>query len=75
MFEHSEPTNTSSVFFDLPRHQNLTFAGGREYLFFLPNGYQLMCRLSGLLFRIASMAFPGAPLPGDNRVLVIEARA
>jgi 2-polyprenyl-3-methyl-5-hydroxy-6-metoxy-1,4-benzoquinol methylase len=77
MDEYSEPTHISPIFFDLLQRQYLNLAGVqlREHLLFPPNGYQLTRRPLALLFRIASMAFSGESLLGDNHVLVIEARS
>lgn len=76
MDEYSEPTHISPVFFDLLQRQYLKLASVqlRDHLLFPPNGFQLTRRPLALLFRIATMAFRGESLLGDNHVLVIEAR-
>jgi SAM-dependent methyltransferase len=75
MDEHGEPTHISPIFFDLLQRQFLPLAGVqlREHLLFPPNGYQLTRRPLAWLFRIASLAFSGESLLGDNHVLVLEA--
>jgi 2-polyprenyl-3-methyl-5-hydroxy-6-metoxy-1,4-benzoquinol methylase len=74
MDEHGEPTHISPVFFDLLQRQFLPRAGLRlrEHLVFPPNGYQLTRKPFAWTFRLASIAFPGEALLGDNHVLVLE---
>lgn len=76
MDERGDPTHISPIFFDLFRRHFLPQAGMvlRRHLLFPPKGYQLTRRPLALLFRIASLAFPGDCLLGDNHVLVLEAR-
>lgn len=75
MDEHGEPTHISPVFFDLLRRQFLPRAGLRlrEHLLFPPNGYQLTRKPIAWTLRLASFAFPGEVLLGDNHVFVLEA--
>ena len=75
MDEHGEPTHISPVFFDLLRRQFLPRAGLRlrEHLVFPPDGYQLTRKPIAWTLRLASLAFPGDALLGDNHVLVLEA--
>jgi 2-polyprenyl-3-methyl-5-hydroxy-6-metoxy-1,4-benzoquinol methylase len=75
MDEHSEPTHISPVFFDLLRRQFLPRAGLRlrEHLVFPPNGYQLSRKPIAWALRLASIAFAGDSLLGDNHIFVVEA--
>ena len=75
MDEHSEPTHISPVFFDLLQRQFLPRAGLRlrEHLVFPPNGYQLTRKPIAWTFRLASLAFSGEALLGDNHIFVLEA--
>jgi len=72
--EHSEPTHISPIFFDLLQRQFLLRARLqlREHLLFPPNGYQLTRRPIAWTLRLASLAFHGPFLLGDNHVLVLE---
>jgi 2-polyprenyl-3-methyl-5-hydroxy-6-metoxy-1,4-benzoquinol methylase len=74
MDNHSEPTHISPVFFDLLRRQFLPRVGLRlrEHLVFPPYGYQLTRKPIALAFRLASLAFPGEALLGDNHIFVLE---
>jgi 2-polyprenyl-3-methyl-5-hydroxy-6-metoxy-1,4-benzoquinol methylase len=74
MDEHSEPTHISPVFFDLLQRQFLPRAGLRlrEHLVFPPNGYQLTRKPIAWAMWLASFAFSGAALRGDNHILVVE---
>ncbi len=45
----------------------------REHLVFPPNGYQLTRKPIAWALRLASVAFSGAALLGDNHILVLEA--
>jgi 2-polyprenyl-3-methyl-5-hydroxy-6-metoxy-1,4-benzoquinol methylase len=75
MDERSEPTHISPVFFDLLQRQFLPRAGLRlrEHLLFPPNGYQLTRKPIAWAMRIASLAFSGDALLGDNHVFVLGA--
>jgi SAM-dependent methyltransferase len=75
--EYPEPMHIFLVLFDLLQHQypNLACGKFRKQLLFSPNGHQLTRRLLGLLFRIASVAFPGESLLSENFVMAIEAQA
>jgi 2-polyprenyl-3-methyl-5-hydroxy-6-metoxy-1,4-benzoquinol methylase len=75
MDEHSEPTHISPVFFDLLQRQFLPRAGLRlrEHFVFPPDGYQLTRKPMGWTFRLASFAFSGNALLGDNHIFVLEA--
>ena len=75
MDEFSEPTHISPIFFDLLQRQFLPRAGLRlrEHLLFPPNGYQLTRKPVAWALRLASFAFPGDALLGDNHILVVEA--
>jgi 2-polyprenyl-3-methyl-5-hydroxy-6-metoxy-1,4-benzoquinol methylase len=75
MDEHSEPTHISPVFFDLLQRQFLPRAGLRlrEHLVFPPDGYQLTRKPIAWTLRIASLAFSGKALLGDNHIFVLEA--
>jgi 2-polyprenyl-3-methyl-5-hydroxy-6-metoxy-1,4-benzoquinol methylase len=75
MDERSEPTHISPVFFDLLRRQFLPRTGLRlrEHLVFPPNGYQLTRKPIAWAMRLASLAFSGDALLGDNHILVLEA--
>lgn len=75
MDERSEPTHISPVFFDLLRRQFLPRAGLRlrDHLVFPPNGYQLTRKPLSWALRLASFAFSGDALLGDNHVFVFEA--
>jgi len=77
MDEHSEPTHISPVFLDLLQRQFLPRAGLRlrEHFVFPPNGYQLTRKPIAWAMRLASLAFSGAALLGDNHVFVVEARS
>jgi 2-polyprenyl-3-methyl-5-hydroxy-6-metoxy-1,4-benzoquinol methylase len=77
MDEHGEPTHISPIFFDLLQRQYLPRAGVRlrEHLVFPPNGFQLTRRPLAWGLRLASLAFPGRSIVGDNHILVIEARS
>jgi 2-polyprenyl-3-methyl-5-hydroxy-6-metoxy-1,4-benzoquinol methylase len=74
MDEHREPTHISPVFFDLLRRQFLPRAGLRlrDHLVFPPNGYQLTRKPIAWALRLASFAFSGDALLGDNHVFVVE---
>jgi 2-polyprenyl-3-methyl-5-hydroxy-6-metoxy-1,4-benzoquinol methylase len=76
MDEHSEPTHISPIFFDLLARQYLPLAGLRlrEHLVFPPDGFQVTRKPLAWGLRLASMAFSGQSLLGDNHVLVVEAR-
>ena len=75
MDEHSEPTHISPVFFDLLQRQFLPRASLRlrDHLVFPPNGYQLTRKPIAWAFRLASFAFSGDALLGDNHIFVLEA--
>jgi 2-polyprenyl-3-methyl-5-hydroxy-6-metoxy-1,4-benzoquinol methylase len=75
MDEHSEPTHISPVFFDLLRRQFLPRVGLRlrDHLLFPPNGYQLTRKPIAWALRLASFAFSGDALLGDNHIFVLEA--
>ncbi len=75
MDEHSEPTHISPIFFDLLRRQFLPRVGLRlrEHFVFPPGGYQLTRKPLARAFRLASFAFSGEALLGDNHVFVLEA--
>ncbi len=75
MDELGEPTHISPVFYDLLKRQFLPRAGlrMREHLVFPPNGYQLTRKPIAWALRLASVAFSGAALLGDNHILVLEA--
>jgi 2-polyprenyl-3-methyl-5-hydroxy-6-metoxy-1,4-benzoquinol methylase len=75
MDERSEPTHISPVFFDLLQRQFLPRAGLRlrAHLVFPPNGYQLTRKPLAWAMRLASFAFSGEALLGDNHILVVEA--
>jgi 2-polyprenyl-3-methyl-5-hydroxy-6-metoxy-1,4-benzoquinol methylase len=75
MDERSEPTHISPVFFDLLLRQFLPRAGLRlrDHLVFPPNGYQLTRKPIAWALRLASFAFSGDALLGDNHVFVVEA--
>ena len=75
MDEHGEPTHISPVFLDLLQRQFLPRAGLRlrEHLVFPPNGYQLTRKPIAWAMRLASLAFSGEALLGDNHIFVIEA--
>lgn len=75
MDEYSEPTHISPIFFDLFKRQFLPLAGLRlrEHLVFPPNGYQLTRKPIAWSLRVASAAFSGDSLLGDNHVLILEA--
>src|SRR5713101_1151186 len=75
MDDNSEPTHISPVFFDLFRRQLLPHAGLRlrEHLVFPPNGYNLTRRPIAWAMRLASLAFSGDALLGDNHIFVVEA--
>lgn len=75
MDEHGEPTHISPVFFDLLQRQFLPRASLRlrEHLVFPPNGYQLTRKPIAWALRLASFAFSGEALLGDNHILVLEA--
>jgi 2-polyprenyl-3-methyl-5-hydroxy-6-metoxy-1,4-benzoquinol methylase len=75
MDERGEPTHISPVFYDLLKRQFLPRAGlqMREHLVFPPNGYQLTRKPVAWALRLASVAFSGAALLGDNHILVLEA--
>src|SRR5260370_25183173 len=72
MDEHGEPTHISPVFFDLLQRQYLSRAGLRlpQHLLFPPNGYQLTRRPIAWTLRMASLAFSGKALLGDNHIFV-----
>src|SRR5258708_16556666 len=74
MDEHGEPTHISPVFFDLLPRPYLSPAGLRirEHLLFPPNGYQLTRRPIAWTLRMASLAFSGKRLLGDNHIFVVE---
>jgi len=74
MDEHSEPTHISPVFFDLLRRQFLPRAGLRlcDHLVFPPNSYQLTRKPIAWALRLASFAFSGDALLGDNHVFVLQ---
>ena len=76
MDEHSEPTHISPIFFDLLERQYVPLAGVRlrEHLIFPPNGFQMTRKPLAWGLRLASKAFFGQSLLGDNHVLVIEGR-
>lgn len=76
MDEHSESTHISPIFFDLLERQYLPLAGVRlrEHLVFPPNGFQLTRKFLVWGLRLASKAFSGRSILGDNHILVIEAR-
>jgi 2-polyprenyl-3-methyl-5-hydroxy-6-metoxy-1,4-benzoquinol methylase len=75
MDEHSEPTHISPVFYELFKRQFLPRAGLRlrEHFVFPPDGFQLTRKPVAWLLRIASFAFSGEALLGDNHVFVLEA--
>ena len=75
MDEHGELTHISPVFLDLLQRQYLSRAGLRlrEHLLFPPNGYQLTRRPIAWTLRMASLAFSGKALLGDNHIFVVEA--
>jgi 2-polyprenyl-3-methyl-5-hydroxy-6-metoxy-1,4-benzoquinol methylase len=75
MDEHGEPTHISPIFFDLLRRQFLPRAALRlrEHFVFPPNGYQLTRRPIAWAFRLASLAFSGEAILGDNHIFVLEA--
>ncbi len=75
MDERGEPTHISPVFYDLLKRQFLPRAGlqMREHLVFPPNGYQLTRKPIAWALRLASVAFSGAALLGDNHILILEA--
>ena len=75
MDENSDPTHISPVFVDLLRRQFLPLAGLRlrEHLVFPPNGYQLTRKPIAWAMRLASLAFSGEALLGDNHIFVLEA--
>ena len=74
MDEHGEPTHISPIFFDLLQSKFLPRAGLRlrEHLVFPPNGYQLTRKPIAWALRLASLAFSGDAVLGDNHVLVLE---
>lgn len=74
MDEQSEPTHISPVFFDLLQRQFLPRAGLRlrEHHVFPPNGYQLTRKPIVWTLRLASLAFSGESLLGDNHIFVLE---
>ena len=74
MNKHSEPTHISPIFLDLLRRQFLPRAGLllRERLLFHPNGYQLSRKPLARVFRLASVAFSGDAILGDNHIFVLE---
>src|SRR6266704_1558798 len=74
MDEYSEPTHISPVFFDLLQRQFLPRAGLqlREHLVYPTNGYQLTRKAIAWAFRLASLAFSGEALLGDNLILILE---
>lgn len=75
MDEHSEPTHISPVFLDLFQRQFLPRAGLRlrEHLVFPPNGYQLTRKSIAWAMQLATLAFSGDALLGDNHIFVVEA--
>lgn|SRR5437879_5013899 len=75
MDENSDATHISPVFVDLLRRQFLPLAGLRlrEHLVFPPNGYQLTRKPIAWAMRLASLAFSGEALLGDNHIFVLEA--
>lgn len=75
MDEHSEPTHISPIFFDLLQRQFLPRTGLRlrEHLVFPPKSYQLTRKPLAWAFRLASFAFAGDALLGDNHIFVLEA--
>ena len=77
MDEQGEPTHISPIFFDLLQRQYLPRAGVklREHLVFPPNGFQLTRKPLAWGLRLASLAFSGRSIVGDNHILVIEARS
>jgi 2-polyprenyl-3-methyl-5-hydroxy-6-metoxy-1,4-benzoquinol methylase len=77
MDEYGDPTHISPIFFDLLQRQYLPAAGVRlrEHLIFPPNGFQLTRKPLAWGLRLASLAFSGRSILGDNHVLVIEARS
>jgi len=77
MDEHSEPSHITPIFFDLLERQYLPQAGVRlrEHLVFPPNGFQLTRKPLVWRLRLASLAFSGQSLLGDNHILVLEARS
>jgi 2-polyprenyl-3-methyl-5-hydroxy-6-metoxy-1,4-benzoquinol methylase len=72
--EIGDPTHISPVFLDLFRRQFLPRAGLhlREHLVFPPNGYQLTRKPIAWALRLASFAFSGDALLGDNHIFVLE---
>ncbi len=77
MDEHGEPTHISPIFFDLLQRQYLPRAGVklREHLVFPPNGFQLTRKSLAWGLRLASLAFSGRSIVGDNHILVLAARS
>jgi 2-polyprenyl-3-methyl-5-hydroxy-6-metoxy-1,4-benzoquinol methylase len=77
MDEYGDPTHISPIFFDLLQRQYLPAAGVRlrEHLIFPPNGFQLTRKPLAWGLRVASLAFSGRSILGDNHVLVIEERS
>jgi 2-polyprenyl-3-methyl-5-hydroxy-6-metoxy-1,4-benzoquinol methylase len=75
MDDNSEPTHISPIFFDLFRRQFLPRAGLRlrEHFVFPPNGYQHTRKPIAWAMRIATLAFSGVALLGDNHIFVVEA--
>lgn len=75
MDDQSEPTHISPIFFDLFRRQFLPRAGLRlrEHLVFPPDGYHLTRKPMAWALRLASHAFSGDALLGDNHIFVVEA--
>ena len=77
MEERSEPTHICPIFFDLLQRQYLPLAGLslREHLVFPRSGFQSTRIPLAWGLRLASLAFSGRSIDGDNQVLVIEAMA
>ncbi len=75
MDEHSEPTHISPVFFDLLQRQFLPRAGLRlrEHLVFPPQRLPVDAKANAWAMRLASLAFFGEALLGDNHIFVVEA--
>jgi len=75
MDDNSEPKHISPIFFDLFRRQFLPRAGLRlrEHFVFPPNGYQHTRKPIAWAMRIATLAFSGVTLLGDNHIFVVEA--
>jgi 2-polyprenyl-3-methyl-5-hydroxy-6-metoxy-1,4-benzoquinol methylase len=75
MDTYSDPTHISPIFFDLLQRQFLPRAALRlrEHFVFPPNGYQLTRRPIAWGLRLASLAFSGDAILGDNHIFVLEA--